>query len=266
MLKQLIIFFTFVNMPFLLIAQPQEVLFKPQVVTKPLPQKNPPTLEHKKHTDALHLLIYSRLINNHNGRSRLDESFICNFKVYDLFRLEAGVRLGERSSALLSYYQYKFELQSNTFFDYFHLYARLSQNVQNTPTPMLRQSNWLLISEGRYFLSPKFQSMVALGVVFNASNSTPSLFPTVSGTSQNHPLFKATLRYFLKEASFVDVIYGNYDLFNPYQTNSPFFQAMIEHELSDSIALYTYVRYQYLNSVFSAYNYFFAIGAVLYPF
>jgi hypothetical protein len=76
----------------------------------------------------------------------------------------------------------------------------------------------------------------------------------------NYPVFKLALRCFIKSKEQVELMYGSYDVFNPYEINKPFVQVSWEYELRDTCALFSYFRYQYNIGVFKPFNYFFGLG------
>jgi len=224
-------------------------------------QKNDST----RKSDKLALLIYSRIISDNNGNIRVDENFVPNIRLNKLLKLELGIRQGERPQRFDSYYHYKVELQTKSFWKTVRFIARLSDNVTKYPSPTYSRSNYLLIAESKFPLSKTFVALVAGGYVFTRQqNNTTDGVPTVNnGDRDNFPTFKLAVRYLLHNHGFVEAVYGAYDVFNPYLLKSPFLQSTFEYELTERTELYSYYRYQFNNSLGQPLNDFVGLGVKL---
>lgn len=206
------------------------------------------------------LLVYIRGISSTNGSKRADENIVANIKFAKWLRFEPGIRFGERPQHLDSYYHYKLELQTKSFWKISRLIARISDNVVNFPSPSYRKTNEVFAIENRLPIGKRFLCLINGGYVFSAQQSKmPDVLPTTKGTISNYPVFKLALCYFYKKGM-LELAYGSYDVFNPYFYNSPFFQLTFDHELSKLCAFYSYFRYQYNNDVFNPANYFTCVG------
>jgi hypothetical protein len=213
-------------------------------------------------TDRFSLLIYSRIISDNNGNVRFDENLVPNIRLNRLLKLELGIRQGERPQRFDSYYHYKVELQTKSFWKTVRFIARLSDNVIKYPSPIYARSNYLVIAESKFPLSKTWVALVAWGYVFTRQqNNTIDGAPTVTnGDRDNFPTYKLAIRYLLHDHGFIEAVYGAYDVFNPYLLKSPFLQSTFEYELSDRTDLYTYYRYQYNNSLGQPLNNFLGLG------
>jgi len=220
--------------------------------------------EHK--VDKISLLLYSRIISDSKGNIRIDENIVPNFKLNNWLRLELGLRQGERPQRFDSYYHYKVELQTKSFWEILRLIARMSDNVIKYPSPDYVKSNYLLIAESKWPLSKKIVALAAAGYTFSfQKNNSQESAPVINqGDKNNYPVFKFAFRYLLNEKGFIEAVYGSYDVFNPYLLTSPFMQISSEYELGKRFDLYLYYRYQYNNSVDVPLNDFLGIGVKLY--
>ena len=217
----------------------------------------------KTEGDKITLLTYARIISDNKGNVRADENVVGNFKLINWLKLEAGFRQGERSMHFDSYYHYKLELQTKSFWKIVRVIARISDNVINYPAPPYRKTNKLFAIEAKYPLSKHFHVFAAGGYVFSSQqNNSLDFLPTNKGIQNNYPIFKVAVKYLMTEKVHWELAYGSYDVFNPYALNSPFGQVTGDFELSKMCKLYTYFRYQYNNNVFTPYNYFFAAGVM----
>jgi hypothetical protein len=216
-------------------------------------------------TDKLMLLIYSRIISDNNGNVRIDENFVPNIRLNKLLKLELGIRQGERPQRFDSYYHYKIELQTKSFWKMVRFIARLSDNVIKYPSPNYAKSNYLFIAESKFPLSKSFVALVAGGYVFTRQqNNTTDGLPSVNtGDRNDYPTFKLAIRYLLRDRGFVEAVYGAYDVFNPYLLTSPFLQTTFEYEITERTELYSYFRYQYNSSLAQPLNDFIGLGVKL---
>ena len=219
----------------------------------------------KKKTDKVSLLIYSRIISDANGNIRIDENFVPNIRLNHWLKLELGIRQGERPQRFDSYYHYKVELQTKSFWKTFRFLIRLSDNVIKYPSPEYSKSNYLFVGEGKFPLSKSVVALVAGGYVFTfqQNNLIDGLPSFNKGVTNNYPTFKLTMRYLINEKGFVEAVYGAYDVFNPYLLSSPFLQISTEYEIAERCDLYSYFRYQYSNSIGTPLNDFLGIGVKL---
>ena len=83
----------------------------------------------KPKSDKITLLTYARVISDAKGNLRADENVVGNFKLINWLKLEAGYRQGERPHSFDSYYHYKFELQTKSFWKTVRVIGRISDNV-----------------------------------------------------------------------------------------------------------------------------------------
>ncbi len=215
--------------------------------------------------DKISLLLYSRIISDSKGNLRIDENIVPNFKLNNWLRLELGLRQGERPQRFDSYYHYKVELQTKSFWKKLRFIARLSDNVIKYPAPDYVKSNYLVIAESKWPLSQNFVALAAAGYNFSfQKNFSQETTPLINeGDKNNYPVFKLALRYLLNEKGFIEAVYGSYDVFNPYLLTSPFVQISSEYEIGARSDLYLYYRYQYNNSLDVPLNDFLGIGVKL---
>lgn len=214
--------------------------------------------------DRLSALLYARVISDASGNVRIDQNFVPNLRLNNWLKLEAGFRIGERPQKFDSYYHYKIELQTKSFFNTIRFFGRLSENVIQYPLPVYSRSNYLIVAEAKKSLAHSLVAIVAWGYVFSAQrdNSLDGI-PATTGKTINYPTFKIALRYLVGEKGFVEAVYGAYDVFNPYLLSSPFLQTSFEYELGRRTALYSYFRYQYNSSVNIPLNDFLGLGVKL---
>jgi hypothetical protein len=215
--------------------------------------------------DRINFLVYCRIISDSRGNVRVDENVVPNFKLNKWLRFEFGLRQGERSQKFDSYYHYKAEIQTKSFWKTVRFIARLSDNVIKYPSPDYSKSNYLIIAESKWQLSRDFLALVAGGYVFSyQKNNSIDATPLVNqGDKSNYPTFKVALRYLLNEKGYIEAVYGAYDVFNPYLLSSPFLQLSLEYEITEHCDLYSYYRYQYNNSIGAPLNDFLGIGVKL---
>jgi hypothetical protein len=219
------------------------------------------TLAHRQTSYRINLLTYVRVISDANGSFRTDQNIVPRFELLKWLNLELGIRFGERPAQFNSYYHYKAELQTNWIWNSARLVARISDNVIIFPDPSYRKTNELFAVETKCRLSSLFQTLIAAGYVFSTrQNNSLDAFPTARGMQLNYPVFKLALRCFIKNREQMELMYGSYDVFNPYEIDKPFVQVSWEYELSNTCALFSYFRYQYNISVFKPFNYFFGLG------
>ncbi|MGZ3931357.1 MAG: hypothetical protein ACXVP0_08395 [Bacteroidia bacterium] len=215
----------------------------------------------QENRDKINLLVYARVISDSKGNGRVDENIVPAFRLTDWLTLEAGIRYGQRPQQLNSYYHYKIELQTKSFWKTARVIARISDNVIIYPTPSYRKTNCLFAIETKYALSRSWLAMAAGGYVFSAQqNNATDATPSSKGVPSSYPVFKLALRYRFKAGGFTEAAFGSYDVFNPYALNSPFVQAAAEFRISRSCTSYSAFRYQYANSVNTPLNYFLVLG------
>jgi hypothetical protein len=213
-----------------------------------------------KNGDKITLLTYVRAISNASGSFRMDQNIVPNFRLNKLLRLEAGLRYGERPNMFNSYFHYKLELQTRSFWNTLRFIARISDNVISYPYPSYRKTNEVFVAEAKFSLSKSWQLMTAGGYVFSAQqNDNKEALPTNKGVHNNYPAFKLSLRYLLSKG-FLETSFGSYDTFNPYELNKPFLQEAFEFELSGRCTTYNYFRCEYNERLSTPYNYFVSFG------
>lgn len=219
----------------------------------------------EKKPDRISLLLYSRIISDSKGNLRIDENVVPNFKLNNWLRLELGLRQGERPQRFDSYYHYKIEVQTKSFWKTLRFVVRLSDNVIKYPNPDYVRSNYLVIAESKWPLSKNFVALAAAGYNFSfQKNYSHETAPLINeGDKNNYPVFKIALRYLINEKGFIETVYGSYDVFNPYLLASPFIQVSSEYEMSKHCDWYLYYRYQYNNSINMPLNDFLGIGVKL---
>lgn len=209
----------------------------------------------------LNLLVYTRIIQNVNGTYRVDENVVPNFRLNKLLRLELGIRHGETSGRFDSYNHYKIELQTKSFFNTVRIIARMSDRIVKYTTPVYSNTNYLMIAEGRYPISKSFRIMGAGGYVWTyQKNNQLETLPVAQGVQDHYFTFKLALRYLLHDKGFIEVVYGAYDVFNPYPLSAPFSQLACDYDLSHRCTLYSYFRYQYDKHLDHPLNDFLGLG------
>jgi hypothetical protein len=176
-------------------------------------------------------------------------------------RGEVGIRQGERPQRFDSYYHYKVELQTKNLWKRVRIIARLSDNVIKYPLPVFSRSNYLLFAEGRFPLTDKFSLLTAYGFVSSYTRSgSQEAIPSAIGSGNSYSTWKLALRYAFTHRGHAQAVWGAYDVFNPYVLQSPFLQLDLEHELTERLALYSYVRYQYDHQLSLPLNNFLGLG------
>jgi hypothetical protein len=226
----------------------------------------PPTTETAP-SYKLTVLTYARIISDAKGLMRADENIVPKFRLLNWLKLETGFRYGERPQNLNSYYHYKLELQTKYFLKTIRFIGRISDNVINYPDPSYRKTNELFAFETKFKLSRLFQGLAAGGYVFSTrQNNSLMAEPTFQGTQANYPIFKLSVRYLTGSKGFFELVYGSYDVFNPYEINRPFTQITWEREFMKIYSFYSYARYQYDYNILKPYNYFLGVGVMIHLF
>lgn len=217
---------------------------------------------HEKLQPAIRWLIYTRTISDNNGHLRFDQNVVPTIRLNKWLFLEAGIRFGETSQKFDSYFHYKLEVQTKSFWRTVRFFARLSDNIIKYQTPDYRKSNYLIVAESEFPLTRSITFQAAGGYVFSyqQNNSTDGRPVFVNGKRNNYPTFKISLKYKLNDKGSVEIVYGAYDVFNPYLLSSPFLQVGLDYELGKRTALYSYARYQYSNQVDVPMNNFLGLG------
>ncbi|GHN01960.1 hypothetical protein WSM22_34490 [Cytophagales bacterium WSM2-2] len=208
------------------------------------------------------MLLYTRTISDSHGNVRLDQNIVPNFRLNPWLKLELGLRHGETTKLFDAYFHYKVELQTKFFWKKIRLIARLSDNVVKYTSPGYKKSNYLWIAESRVPLSKSFMLLAAGGYVFSYQHDNVfDGYPSVnSGTPNNYPTYKLTVRYTFNQKGYAEITYGAYDVFNPYLLTSPFTQAAFEYDFSEKYTLYSYFRYQYDHQIDAPLNDFLGLG------
>lgn len=213
---------------------------------------------------ALRLSLYTRAIFDVQGRRRVDENVLANFRTGRWLRVEAGFRQGERPGVADAYYHYKLELQSIYFWNFVRAFVRVSDNVINAPAPSYRKTNRLIVVDGKYAFTSWLRLNLGVGYLFSSRQDyIPDARPTLRGKQVNSPIFRAGLRYTFRKGS-VEAVYGTYDVFNPYPVDQPFMQVVGELKLNNSCSLISYLRYQYDKALLTPANYFLCVGLQFY--
>lgn len=211
--------------------------------------------------DKVSLLLYGRVIADAAGQWRVDENVVLNAQLNKWLRGEVGIRQGERPQRFDSYYHYKVELQTKNFWKGVRFIARLSDNVIKYPSPIFSRSNFLLIAEGRFPVTDKLSLLTAYGFVSSYTrNGSQEAIPSAGGSGNFYSTWKLAVRYAFNHKGHAQVVWGAYDVFNPYVLQSPFLQLDLEHELTERLALYSYVRYQYDHQLGVPLNNFLGLG------
>jgi hypothetical protein len=203
----------------------------------------------KKPEDKITLSLYERVISDPKGNMRYDENIVSNFRLNSWLHSEVGFRLGHRPQKFDSYYHYKLELQTKSFGKTVRFFVRLSNDI-NQSAPVYARSYYIAVAEVRRPISKSFSFLAAWGHVLAAQrdNSLEGI-PSISGTQTNYTAYKVGLRYSLREKGFVELMCGNYDVFNPYQPSNSFLQTHFEYDLSRQISFTSNLRYQFDNSL-----------------
>jgi len=213
----------------------------------------------KRPEDKITLSLYERVIWDAQGNVRYDENIVSNFKLNPWLRGEGGIRFGHRPEKFDSYYHYKLELQTKSFWQTVRFFVRLSNDI-NKSNPVYTRSYYLAVAEVRRPLLKSFSFLAALGQVLttqrdNSSDATPSF----SGTQTNYLAYKVGLRH-TKEKGFVEAMVGNYDVFNPYMPSNSFVQMHFERDLSKRVSFTSNLRYQFNTSLDKPLSYFIIAG------
>jgi hypothetical protein len=214
----------------------------------------------KRPEDKVTLSLYERVIWDAQGNVRYDENIVGNFKLNSWLRGEGGIRFGHRPQKFDSYYHYKLELQTKSFWQTVRFFVRLSNDI-NKSNPVYARSYYLAVAEVRRPISKSFSFLAAFGQVLatqrdNSSDAAPSF----SGTQTNYMAYKVGLRNTLKEKGFVEVMVGNYDVFNPYMPSNSFLQMHFEHDITKRVSFTSNLRYQFDHSLDKPLSYFIIAG------
>lgn len=217
----------------------------------------------KKPEDKITLSLYERVISDAKGNVRYDENIVSNFKLSPWLRAEAGFREGHRPQKFDSYYHYKLELQTKSFWNTVRVFVRLSNDI-NQSAPVYVRSYYLLVAEARRPLLKSFSFLAAWGQVLatqrdNSLDGTPAF----TGTQTNYIAYKIGLRYALRKKGFVEAMCGNYDVFNPYVPSNSFLQMHFEYDLSRRTSFTSNFRYQFDTSLDKPLSNFIIVGVRL---
>jgi hypothetical protein len=217
----------------------------------------------KKQEDKMTLSLYERVIWDAQGNVRYDENIVSNLKLNSWLRGEGGLRFGHRPEKFDSYYHYKLELQTKSFWQTVRFFIRLSNDV-NKSTPVYARSYYLAVAEARRPISKSFSFLAAWGQVLathrdNSSDGAPSF----SGVQTNYMAYKIGLRYTLREKGFMEAMVGNYDIFNPYMPSNSFLQMHFEYDIAKRVSFTSNLRYQFNQSLDRPLGYFIIAGVRL---
>jgi hypothetical protein len=217
----------------------------------------------KRPEDKMTLSLYERIIWDAQGNVRYDENIVSNFKLNSWLRGEGGIRFGHRPQKFDSYYHYKLELQTKSFWQTVRFFVRLSNDV-NKSSPVYARSYYLAVAEVRRPISRSFSFLAALGQVLATQRDDSSdAAPSFSGTQTNYMAYKVGLRHTLKEKGFMEAMIGNYDVFNPYMPSNSFLQMHFEYDLSKRVSFTSNLRYQFNTSLDKPLGYFAIAGVRL---
>ena len=216
----------------------------------------------KRPEDKITLSLYERVIWDAQGNVRYDENIVSNFKLNSWLRGEGGIRFGHRPEKFDSYYHYKLELQTKSFWQTVRFFVRLSNDI-NRSNPVYARSYYIAVAEARRPISKSFSFLAALGQVLatQRDNSTDGS-PSFSGTQTNYMAYKVGLRHTRKKG-FTEAMVGNYDVFNPYMPSNSFLQMHFEQDLSKRVSFTSNLRYQFNTSLDKPLSYFIIAGVRL---
>ena len=214
----------------------------------------------KKPEDKITLSIYERVISDAKGNVRYDENIVSNFKLNRWLRTEAGIRLGHRPQKFDSYYNYKLELQTKSFWNTVRVFVRVTNEITQS-APAYSRSYYISVAEVRRPLSKLFSFVAAWGqVLVTQRNKSVDAMPSFSGTQANYTAYKIGLRYLLKEKGFTELMCSNYDVFNPSPPANSFLQLHLEYDLSKRISFTSNLRYQFDKTIDKPLNNFLIAG------
>ena len=217
----------------------------------------------KRPEDIITLWLYERVIWDAMGNVRYDENIVSNFKMNQWLRAEAGFRTGHRPEKFDSYYHYKLELQTKSFWQTVRFFVRLSNDV-NQSAPVYSRSYYLAVAEVRRPFSKSFSFLAAWGqVLATQRNNSLDGMPSLTGTQTNYTAYKIGVRYTLRENGFVEATCGNYDVFNPYIPSNSFLQTHFEYDISRRTSLTSNLRYQFDHDIGTPLSYFIIVGVRL---
>ena len=199
----------------------------------------------RKPEDKITLTLYERLISDAKGNVRYDENIVSNFRLNRWLRTEAGIRFGHRPQKFDSYYHYKLELQTKSFWNTVRVFVRLSNDITQS-APAYSRSYYIGVAEVRRSLSKSISFLAAWGhVLATQRNNSLDGIPSFNGTRTNFTAYKIGFRYLLRQKGFTELTCGNYDVFNPYTPANSFLQMSFEYDLSRRISFTSNVRYQF---------------------
>lgn len=217
----------------------------------------------KRPEDKITLSLYERVIWDNQGNVRYDENIVSNFKINPWLRGEGGIRFGHRPDKFDSYFHYKLELQTKSFWQTIRFFIRLSNDATKS-NPVYARSYYLAVAEVRRPISKSFSFLGAWGLVHATQRDNSSdVAPSFSGRQTDYLAYKVGLRYLLKEKGFMEAMVGNYDVFNPYMPSNSFLQMHFEHDLSKRVSFTSNLRYQFNTSFDKPLSYFIIAGVRL---
>ncbi len=214
----------------------------------------------RKQDDKVIVSLYERGIWDTKGNVRWDENIVANFRVNSWMRAEGGFRTGHRSQRFDSYYHYKLELQTKSFWNTVRVFVRLSNDINQSP-PAYSRSYYIAVAEFRRPISKSFSFLAAWGhVLATQRDNRLDVAPSFNGSHINYTAYKVGLRYAVNEKGFLEATCGNYDVFNPYQPANSFLQTHFEYKLSKRTSFTSNLRYQFDTSVDKPLSYFIIAG------
>lgn len=216
-----------------------------------------------KKEDKLLLSLYERVIWDARGNVRYDENVVANVRLNHWLRTEGGFRLGHRPQKFDSYYHYKLELQTKSFWKTAKFFVRLSNDI-NQSVPQYARSYYIAVAELRRPVSKSFSMLAAFGhVIATQRDNSLEGAPSFSGTQTDYNAYKVGLRYALRDKGFLEAMCGNYDIFNPYQPSNSFLQTHFEYEISSRVLFTNNLRYQFDSRLDQPLGYFIIAGVRL---
>ena len=214
----------------------------------------------KKPEDKITLSIYERVIWDAKGNVRYDENLVSNFKLNRWLRAEGGFRLGHRPQKFDSYYHYKLELQTKSFWNTVRVFVRLSNDI-NQSAPVYARSYYIGVAEVRRPITKSVSFLAAWGqVLATQRNNSLDGRPSFNGIQTNYNAYKIGLRYSLKDKGFIEAMCGNYDVFNPYPPANSFLQMHFEYDLSKRVSFTSNYRYQFDKNIDKLLSTFIIVG------
>lgn len=210
-------------------------------------------------TSALN--IYNRLSSNQNSGPLETMNVIYDFPLSELLKGEVGMRFGE-TQWNFSHWNYKAEIQTKWFFNCLNFMSRFTKVNTFWPSNQLKSVFMNRVKVGYRIGSSTLSG--ALGATFTSTSTTASIVaPSFGGSNTWTPTFLAAVAHeFDSIHQIYSLRFANYDVFDVYPTNTPYWQLEIEQELN-KFALYAYGRWRYENVISNLYSFYLAVGVVI---